>query len=70
MTKNNKPAEPGLYLARKEDQRWWPYVMRVSGEAPYLILEIVDNQALIRIDRTDFDDLIYHKIEEPKIERS
>ncbi len=60
-----KPPEPGLYWARPDKYRWWPILIEIVGEVPFLRPEV-------RMNRTgkdvDPDDLIYSDaIELPEV---
>jgi thiazole synthase ThiGH ThiG subunit len=68
----SEPLEPGLYIgmsdARHEDAWDMKTVVRVSGEAPWLKMEVMRSAGVIRPDRIKnlvrIDQLVDHKIDE------
>lgn len=41
----NAPNEAGFYWARERGTNWWNYIVRVTGEAPYLKIDFVWKRA-------------------------
>lgn len=62
MENSKRPKEPGLYAARPRDYKWWPYLYRVSGEAPYLEIKLIENRSF---EPSCIEDLEIVHIKEP-----
>jgi hypothetical protein len=62
------PTEPGLYLARASNYKWWNYVVSVYGEAPFLQFLSWDRVSSITKNEFDKSGIEWGpKIDEPEV---